>query len=130
MRHRRPVVASTPQTMVQPFAVPMSCLAHVESSVAASVCDLSQQCLTAPMRSPGFSERESFAGADLRQATFDGRSFKMCDFRAADLRGASLRNCYFAGCDLRDADLRGADLTDATCTYVMTHDPADGRTDV
>jgi uncharacterized protein YjbI with pentapeptide repeats len=79
---------------------------------------------------PGYSERESFAGADLRQATFDGRSFKMCDFRGADLRGASLRGCHFAGCDLREADLRGADLTDAEFTYVMTHDPGYGRTDV
>lgn len=79
---------------------------------------------------PGFTERESFAGADLRHATFDGWSFKMCDFRGADLRGASLRGCSFWGCDLREADLRDADLTDATLTFVMTHDPAHGRTDV
>ncbi|MGL5928753.1 MAG: pentapeptide repeat-containing protein [Dermatophilaceae bacterium] len=78
----------------------------------------------------GYSERASFAGADLRQRTFDGRSFKMCDFRGADLRGASLRGCHFAGCDLRDADLRWADLTEAEFTYVMTHSPDHGRTDV
>lgn len=54
----------------------------------------------------------------------------MCDFRGADLRGASLPGCSFLGCDLREADLRDADLTDAEFTYVMTHDPDYGRTDV
>ena len=87
-------------------------------------------CCTTAMAIPGFSERESFAGADLRQATFDGRSFTWCNFRGADLRGASLRGCWFAGCDFREADLRWADLTEAEFTYVMTHDPDHGRTDV
>ncbi|MFW5469770.1 pentapeptide repeat-containing protein [Knoellia sp. CPCC 206435] len=82
------------------------------------------------MPTPGFTERESFARADLRQVTFDGQSFKLCNFRGADLRGASLRGCRFSGCDLRGADLRGADLTDAVFTYVATHTADYGRTDV
>jgi uncharacterized protein YjbI with pentapeptide repeats len=80
--------------------------------------------------SPGITEHKSFAHADLRQATLDGRSFKMCDFRGADLRGASLRGSIFSGCDLREADLRWADLTDAQFGYVLTHDPGYGCTDV
>jgi len=81
-------------------------------------------------RIPGMTEKESFAGKDLRQATLDGRFYKMCDFRGADLRGASLRGTHFVGCDLRDADFRWADLTDAEFGYVMTHDPNYGLTDV
>ncbi len=81
-------------------------------------------------RFPGITEKKSFAGKDLRQATLDGRCYKMCDFRGADLRGASLRGTHFMGCDLRDADFRGADLTDAEFGYVMTHDPNYGLTNV
>jgi uncharacterized protein YjbI with pentapeptide repeats len=61
----------------------------------------------------------------LTQATLDGHSFKMCDFRGTDLRGT-----HFSGCDLRNADFRWADLTDAEFGYVMTHDPNYGLTDV
>jgi hypothetical protein len=66
------------------------------------------------MDGPAWQERESFAGADLRQATFDQHHFKMCDLSRADLRGASLRGASFAFCDLRGADLRDADLTYAS----------------
>ncbi|TYC10105.1 pentapeptide repeat-containing protein [Micromonospora sp. MP36] len=78
---------------------------------------------------PG-ATRQSFAGRDLRHRTLDGHSFKLCDFRGANLRGASLRGASFAGCDLRDADLRDTDLSYARFSYVMTHDPEYGRTDV
>ncbi|TYB95492.1 pentapeptide repeat-containing protein [Micromonospora sp. WP24] len=74
--------------------------------------------------------RQSFVGRDLRHRTLDGHYFKLCDFRGADLRGASLRGTRFAGCDLRDADLRDTDLSYAQFSYVMTHDPTYGRTDV
>ncbi len=82
------------------------------------------------MNGPDWHERESFAGADLRQATFDRHHFKMCDLSRADLRGASLRGASFDFCDLRGADLRDADLTYATFGRVLTHDPMGGRTDV
>jgi uncharacterized protein YjbI with pentapeptide repeats len=78
----------------------------------------------------GFHTRESFVGQDLRQATLNGASFKMCDFRRADLRGASLRGTYLAGCDLREADLRYADLTGAVLTFVNTGDPGHGTCNV
>ncbi|MER5606452.1 pentapeptide repeat-containing protein [Micromonospora tulbaghiae] len=78
---------------------------------------------------PG-ATRKSFAGGDLRHRTLDGHSFKLCDFRGVDLRGASLRGVSFAGCDLRDADLRDTDLSYARFSYVLTHDPEYGRTDV
>jgi uncharacterized protein YjbI with pentapeptide repeats len=74
--------------------------------------------------------RETFAGMDLRQATFDQYFFKMCDFRGANLQGASLRGVCFAGCDLSEVDFRWADLRDARFTFVLTHDPDYGRTDV
>jgi uncharacterized protein YjbI with pentapeptide repeats len=76
------------------------------------------------MARPVWHDRESFAGQDLRQATFNGHSFKMCDFSGADLRGASLRRARFAFRDLRDADLRDTDLTGATFGRVLTHDPS------
>ncbi|NED56995.1 pentapeptide repeat-containing protein [Micromonospora aurantiaca] len=79
---------------------------------------------------PPGATRQSFAGRDLRHRTLDGYSFKWCDFRGADLRGASLRGVSFAGCDLRDADLRDTDLSYARFSYVLTHDPEYGRTDV
>ncbi|RAO43730.1 pentapeptide repeat-containing protein [Micromonospora saelicesensis] len=78
---------------------------------------------------PG-ATKKSFAGRDLRHRTLDRYSFKLCDFRGVDLRGASLRGVSFAGCDLRDADLRDTDLSYARFSYVVTHDPEYGRTDV
>ncbi|MBG6065025.1 pentapeptide repeat-containing protein [Micromonospora ureilytica] len=78
---------------------------------------------------PG-ATKKSFAGRDLRHRTLDKHSFKLCDFRGVDLRGASLRGASFSGCDLRDADLRDTDLSYARFSYVVTHDPEYGRTDV
>jgi len=57
-------------------------------------------------------DRCTFAHADLRHATLDGWTFKLCDLTGANLRGASLRGASFAGCDLTGADLRDTDLTD------------------
>ena len=79
---------------------------------------------------PPGATRPSFASRDLRHRTLDGHSFTLCDFRGADLRGASLRGVSFAGCDLRDADLRDTDLSYARFSYVLTHDPEYGHTDV
>ena len=67
-------------------------------------------------------DRCSFVGADLRQSTLDGASFKMCDFSGADLRGASLRDVNLGGCDFRGADLRGADLRGTSFGRVNTGD--------
>ncbi|WP_422742397.1 pentapeptide repeat-containing protein [Micromonospora sp. WMMD754] len=57
-------------------------------------------------------------------------SFTLCDFRGANLRARPFAESAFAGCDLRDADLRHTDLSYARFSYVMTHDPEYGRTDV
>jgi len=75
-------------------------------------------------------DRCSFVGTDLRQATLDRVSLRMCDLRNADLRGASLRGTLLGGCDLRGADLRDADLTGAQLTAVNTGRDDVGRTDV
>jgi uncharacterized protein YjbI with pentapeptide repeats len=79
---------------------------------------------------PGFYDRPNYAGQNLRQATLDGCSFKMGNFRDVNLMGASLRGTHFMGCDLRGADLRHADLTGAAFSRVLTHDPDYGCTDV
>ena len=54
--------------------------------------------------------RVSFAGSDLRLATFSRSQVSDCSFVACDLSGADLRGCAFSRCSFRDADLSRADL--------------------
>jgi len=53
------------------------------------------------------------AGANLRNADFQGADLRDADLRNADLRNANLRNADFHGADLRNANLQNADLWDA-----------------
>lgn len=46
-----------------------------------------------------------FSGQDLRNISWDGRSFRQANFTGADLRGANLAEGLFIDCDFRNADL-------------------------
>lgn len=47
----------------------------------------------------------NFSGSDLRNITWDGRSFREANFSGADFRGANLADGLFIDCDFRHADL-------------------------
>jgi hypothetical protein len=60
--------------------------------------------------------RVRLAGADLRQAVFEGIVLPEADFQQADLRGANFEQADLRGSDFRGANLDGGSFRDATLT--------------